>query len=163
MIRPISVSVIVCALFAISMTAYAQGRPAGAGNKGGGSRPSMSQQQDRFASMRLEAKLRREQAKAKRQAQQEARLAAESAHTAGPPTETPPVHAVANRAMGEAHNMSGVTPSGRQDPNANAAQEAFDAELNADNATEHGSPRNAQGLAQRETRVEDDGDEADPD
>ncbi len=167
MIRPISASALVCALFAISMTAYAQGRPAGAGSKGGGSRPSMSQQQDRSASMRLEAKLRREQAKAKRQAQQEARLAAESAHTAGPPaetppTETPPVHAVANRAMGEAHNMSGVTPSGRQDPNANAAQEAFDAESNADNATEHGSPRNAQGLAQRETRG-DDGDKADPD
>lgn len=157
MIRPISASALVCALFAISMTAYAQGRPAGAGSKGGGSRPSMSQQQDRSASMRLEAKLRREQAKAKRQAQQEARLATESAHTAGPP-----VHAVANRAMGEAHNKSGVTPSGRQDPNANAAQEAFDAESNADNATEHGSPRNAQGLAQRETRG-DDGDEADPD
>ena len=149
MIHKLSAGAIVCALFAISMTAYAQGRPAGAGSQGGGGRPSMSQQQSRGASMRQDSELRRQQSEARRQAAEEKRLAAEA-------------DAAAKRAAGEAHNMSGDTPSGRQAPNEHAAQEAFDAELNADNATEGGSPRNAQGVAQRDTRGGD-GEEADAD
>ncbi|MEE8427156.1 MAG: hypothetical protein V3S15_07705, partial [Woeseiaceae bacterium] len=75
MIHKISVSAIVCALFAISMTAYAQGRPAGAGSQGGGGRPAMSQQQSRGASMRQDTELRRQQSEARRQAAEEKRLA----------------------------------------------------------------------------------------
>ena len=147
MIRRISASAIVCALFAISMTAYAQGRPAGAGSQAGG-RPSMSQQQDRSASMREEAELRRQTAKAEH-------LAAEA-------------DAEAKRVAAESNNISADmralhAPSGRRDPNDHAAQDAFDAEANAINATEHGLTRRVTGDESRATSDGDDADEPDDD
>jgi len=150
MIHKISVSAIVCALFAISMTAYAQGRPAGAGSQGGGGRPAMSQQQDRGTSMRQDSELRRQQSEARRLAAEEQRLAQESAHAGAPPDD-----AVQRRADGEAHHRSGDTPSGRQAPNAHAAPEAFAAADNAINATDHGLTRRVTGDANRETPDDD--------
>jgi hypothetical protein len=155
MIRQISVSAIVCALFAISMTAYAQGRPAGAGNQGGGSRPAMSQQQDRSASMRQAADLRREQAKAKRQAQEQARLAAESAHTAGPPADPGGDHNFSEQARID-HPPAAVLPveAGLQSGNSDNGE-----------VDSHGTRRNVTGVAQRDPalRVVDNDDADEPD
>lgn len=150
MIHKISAGAIVCALFAISMTAYAQGRPAGAGSQGGGGRPSMSQQQDRGATMRQDSELRRQQSEARRRAAEDKRLAAEA-------------DAAAKRAAGEAHNMSGDTPSGRQAPNENAAPEAFLAEANAMNSEDRGLTRRVTGDENRATPDGDDADEPDDD
>ncbi len=154
MIHKISAGAIVCALFAISMTAYAQGRPAGAGNQGGGGRPAMSQQQTRGASMRQDFELRRQQTEARRLAAEDKRLVAESAHIQGPPAEP-----------GGDHNRSAMMRD-IHPPSANAAPEAKlpdGADGNADNKTLHGERRNVQGVTQRVVRVDDDGDEADPD
>lgn len=145
MIHKISVSAIVCALFAISMTAYAQGRPAGAGGQGGGGRPAMSQQQSRGASMGQDTELRRQQSEARRQAAEEKRLAAEA-------------DAAAKRAAGVAHNRSAEMRA-LHSPQANLPEEAILKADNADNQTLHGERRNVTGVAQRDTRG-DDGDEA---
>ncbi len=162
MIHKISASALVCALFAISMTAYAQGRPAGAGNQGGGGRPAMSQQQDRSASMRQKAEARRQKA-------EEKRLAAESMHTAGPPAATPPIdtppdHALANRAMGKAHNKSAMMRD-MHPPAATLPEEAGLKSGNDRNAIDRGLHRNTQGVTQRDagTRVQGDDDEPDDD
>ena len=154
MIHKISVSAIVCALFAISMTAYAQGRPAGAGSQGGGGRPAMSQQQDRGASMRQDFELRRQQSEARRLAAEEQRLAQESAHA----------DAVQRRADGEAHNRS-ATMREMHPPQADLPEEAILRAANADNATRHGNRRNTTGVTQRDaqTRVQGDDDEPDDD
>ena len=156
MIHKISVSAIVCALFAISMTAYAQGRPAGAGSQGGGGRPAMSQQQSHGASMRQDTELRRQQSEARRLAAEEKRLAQESAHAGAPPAD-----AAQRRAEGEAHNRSGEMRA-LHSPQANLPEEAILKADNADNQTLHGSRRNVTGVAQRDTRG-DDGDEASSD
>lgn len=148
MIHKISVSAIVCALFAISMTAYAQGRPAGAGSQGGGGRPAMSQQQSRGASMRQDTELRRQQSEARRQAAEEKRLAAEA-------------DAAAKRAAGEAHNRSAEMRA-LHASQATLPEEAILKADNADNQTLHGERRNVTGVAQRDTRG-DGGDEADSD
>ncbi len=162
MIRPISASALVCALFAISMTAYAQGRPAGAGSKGGGSRPSMSQQQDRSASMRQDFELRRQQTEARRLAAEDKRLAAESAHAKGPPAETPPADAVAKRVAAELNNISADMRALHQ-PAATLPEEAGLQSGNDRNAIDRGSHRNTQGVAQRDTHADDAGEMADAD
>ncbi len=149
MIHKISLSAIVCALFAISMTAYAQGRPAGAGSQGGGGRPSMSQQQTRGASMRQDSELRRQQSEARRLVAEEKRLAAEA-------------DAAAKRAAGEAHNRSAEMRA-LHPPAATLPEEAALQGGNADNETLRGERRNVTGVAQRdaETRVQGDDDEPD--
>lgn len=160
MIRPISASALVCALFAISITAYAQGRPAGAGSKGGGGRPAMSQQQSRGASMRQDFELRRQQTEARRLAAEEKRHAAESAHTQGPPAD-----AVQRRADGEDHNRSAMMRD-MHPPAATLPDEAGLAAGNSDNATRRGDRRiSTTGATQRdaETRVQGDDDEPDDD
>ncbi len=153
MIHKLSAGAIVCALFAISMTAYAQGRPAGAGSQGGGGRPAMSQQQDRSASMRQAADDRRKKAEARRQTQEEARLAAESAHTQGPPAD-----AEQKRLDAEANNRSAMMRD-MHPPQATLPEEAGLQSGNDRNATDRGSHRNVTGVTQRdaETRVEGDG------
>ena len=148
MIHKLSAGAIVCALFAISMTAYAQGRPAGAGSQGGGGRPTMSQQQSRGASMRQDSELRRQQSEARRQAAEEKRVAAEA-------------DAAAKRADGEAHNRSDEMRA-LHPPQADLPEEAILKGDNADNKTLRGERRNATGVAQRDTRG-DDGEEADAD
>lgn len=151
MIHRISASAIVCALFAISMTAYAQGRPAGAGNQGGG-RPAMSQQQDRSASMRQKAEARRQKA-------EEKRLAAESANAEGPPAD-----AVARRDAKEGNNASADMRAAHP-PAATLPEEAGLKSGNDRNAIDRGSHRNTQGVTQRDagTRVQGDDDEPDDD
>ncbi len=152
MIHKISTGAIVCALFAISMTAYAQGRPAGAGSQGGGGRPSMSQQQDRGATMRQDSELRRQQSEARRRAAEDKRLAAEA-------------DAAAKRAAGEAHNRSAEMRA-LHPPQADLPEEAILKGDNADNKTLRGERRiSTTGATQRdaETRVQGDDDEPDDD
>ena len=151
MIHKISVSAIVCALFAISMTAYAQGRPAGAGSQGGGGRPAMSQQQSRGASMRQDTELRHQQSEARRQAAADKRLAAQAE---GPPEQP-----------GGDNNISDQM---RMDhpPAATLPEEADLAAANADNAARRGDRRiSTTGATQRDaqTRVQGDDDEPDDD
>ncbi len=151
MIHKISVSAIVCALFAISMTAYAQGRPAGAGSQGGGGRPAMSQQQSRGASMRQDTELRRQQSAARRQAAADKRLVAQAE---GPPEQP-----------GGDNNISDQM---RMDhpPAATLPEEADLAAANADNAARRGDRRiSTTGATQRdaEPRVQGDDDEPDDD
>lgn len=155
----ISACAIVCALFAISMTAYAQGRPAGAGSQGGGGRPAMSQHQDRGASMRQDFELRRQQSEARRLAAEEQRLVLESAHAEGPPAD-----AVARREAAEDNNIS-ATMRAMHPPQADLPEEAILRAANADNATRHGNRRNTTGVTQRDaqTRVQGDDDEPDDD
>lgn len=153
MIHKISVSAIVCALFAISMTAYAQGRPAGAGSQGGGGRPAMSQQQDRGTSMRQDSELRRQQTAARRQAAADKRLAAEAdaAQAEGPPEQP-----------GGDNNISDQM---RMDhpPAATLPEEADLAAANADNAARRGDRRiSTTGATQRDAETRVQGDDDDP-
>ncbi len=143
MIRRISASAIVCALFAISMTAYAQGRPAGAGSQAGG-RPSMSQQQDRSASMREEAELRRQTAKAEH-------LVTEA-------------DAEAKRVAAESNNISAIMRE-LHPPAATLPEEAELQSGNDRNAIDRGSHRNTTGVTQRDaqTRIVDGDDDDEPD
>jgi hypothetical protein len=151
MIHKLSAGAIVCALFAISMAAYAQGRPAGAGSQGGGGRPSMSQQQDRGATMRQDSERRRQQSEARRQAAEDKRLAVEA-------------DAAAKRAAGEAHNRSEEMRA-LHPPQATLPEEAGLQSGNDRNATDRGSHRNTTGVTQRDaqTRVQGDDDEPDDD
>lgn len=146
MIHKISVSAIVCALFAISMTAYAQGRPAGAGSQGGG-RPAMSQQQSRGASMRQDTELRRQQSAARRLAAK-----ADAAQAEGPPEQP-----------GGDNNISDKM---RMDhpPAATLPEEADLAAANADNAARRGDRRiSTTGATQRDAETRVQGDDDDPD
>ena len=121
MIRKISISAVVASLLAISLAANAQGqRPGGAGS-GASNRPSMSQQRDRADAMRQQAEMRRQDSQARRQAAEARRQKAEARRA----------EAEAKRAAAEEHNQS-VAMREAHPPNSNAADEAFRAELNAD-------------------------------
>ncbi len=117
MIRNISFSVVVASLVAISLAANAQGqRPSSAG-QGAGSRPSMSQQRD-MSSMRQQADARRQKAEARRLAAVAKQQEADARRAeAGAVVEE----------FGQSVAMREAHP-----PNSNAADEAFRAELNAD-------------------------------
>ena len=117
MIRKISTSVVVASLLAISLAANAQGqRPSNAG-QGAGSRPSMSQQRD-MSSMRQQAEMRRQEAEARRLAAEVKQQEADARRAeAGAVVEE----------FGQSVAMREAHP-----PNSNAADEAFRAELNAD-------------------------------
>ena len=119
----ISISVVVASLLTISLVANAQGRPSSAG-QGAGSRPSMSQQRD-MSSMRQQADARRQEAEMRRQEAEARRLAAEAKQQ----------EADARRAeAGAVVEEFGQSVAMREahPPNSNAADEAFRAELNAD-------------------------------
>ncbi len=124
MIRKISISVVVASLLAISLAANAQGqRPSSAG-QGAGSRPSMSQQRD-MSSMRQQADARRQEVEMRRQEAEARRLAAEAKqHEAD--ARRAEAGAVVEE-FGQSVAMREAHP-----PNSNAADEAFRAELNAD-------------------------------
>ena len=116
MIRLMSVSATLVFLLALSMSVYAQGhRPVGAGS-GAGNRPSMSQHRDRPNVMRQQSDIRRQEAEARRLAAEVNRQEADARKT----------EAEARRAAAEEHNRSEEARA------EHAADEAFRAELNAD-------------------------------
>ncbi len=117
MIRLISISAVVALLLAISLAANAQGRPPGGAGSGASNRPSMSQQHD-MSSMRQQSDARRQEAEMRRQAADARRLEADAKKA----------EAVA---AGEQYGQS-VAMRSAHPPNSNAADEAFRAELNAD-------------------------------
>ena len=124
MIRKISISVVVASLLAISLAANAQGqRPSSAG-KGAGNRPSMSQQRD-TSSMRQQADARRQEAEMRRQEADARRLEAEAKRQEADAKKAEEV------AAGEQYGQS-IAMRAAHPPNSNAADEAFRAELNAD-------------------------------
>ena len=126
MVRKISISVVVASLLAISLAANAQGRPGGAGS-GASNRPSMSQQRN-MSRMRQQADARRQEAKMRRQEAEVRRLAAEAKQQEA---DARKAEADAAVAAGEQHGQS-VAMRAAHPPNSNAADEAFRAELNAD-------------------------------
>ena len=119
----ISISVIVVSLLVISQAANAQGRPSHAGQSLG-NRPSMSQQRDMF-SMRQQSDARRQDAEIRRQEAEAGRLAAEAKQQEAD-ARSAEAGAVADE-FGQSVAMREAHP-----PNSNAADEAFRAELNAD-------------------------------
>ena len=126
MIRNISISVVVASLLTISLAANAQGRPSSAG-QGAGSRPSMNQQRD-MSSMRQQADARRQEAEMRRQEAAARQLAAEAKQQEADASKAEADAAVA---AGDQYGQS-VAMREAHPPNSNAADEAFHAELNAD-------------------------------
>ena len=121
MIRLISVSAMLVSILTFSMSVYAQGhRPVGAG-AGAGNRPSMSQHRDRPDTMRQQSEMRRQEAEARRLAAEANRQEADARQA----------EAEARRAAAEEHNRSEEARA-EHPPNEHAADEAFRAELNAD-------------------------------
>ena len=123
MIRKISISVVVASLLVISLAANAQGRPGGAGS-GASNRPSMSQQRD-MSRMRQQADARRQEAEMRRQEADARRLEAEAKRQEADAKKAEEV------AAGEQYGQS-IAMRAAHPPNSNAADEAFRAELNAD-------------------------------
>ena len=117
MIRLISISAVVALLLAISLAANAQGKPPGGAGSGASNRPSMSQQRD-MSSMRQQSDARRQEADMRRQAADARRLEADAKKAE-------------EVAAGEQYGQS-VAMRSAHPPNSNAADEAFRAELNAD-------------------------------
>ena len=117
MIRKISISAVVALLLAISLAANAQGKPPGGAGSGASNRPSMSQQRD-MSSMRQQSDARRQEADMRRQAADARRLEADAKKAE-------------EVAAGEQYGQS-VAMRSAHPPNSNAADEAFRAELNAD-------------------------------
>ena len=124
MIRLISISAVVALLLAISLAANAQGRPPGGAGSGASNRPSMSQQHD-MSSMRQQSEARRQEAEMRRQAADARRLEADARRLEADAKKAEAV------AAGEQYGQS-VAMRSAHPPNSNAADEAFRAELNAD-------------------------------
>ena len=150
MIRNISISVVVASLLAISLAANAQGRPGGAGS-GASNRPSMSPQRD-MSRMRQQADARRQEADARRQEAEAKRQEADAKKAE-------------EVAVGEQYGQS-IAMRAAHPPNSNAADEAFRAELNAeDNLALRDDRPDLAGENRREHGVDNRGDHGggDPD
>ena len=163
MIRKISISVVVASLLAISLAANGQAqRPSSAG-QGPGSRPSMSQQRG-MSRVRQQPDARRQEAEMRRQEAEARRLAAEAKQQEADAKKAEV--AAAGEQYGKSIAMRAAHP-----PNPNAADEAFRAELNADdNLALRDDRRDLAGENRREHGVDNRGehgggdpDDGDPD